>query len=606
MRTLGIGEVARLVGVRPHVIRYWEAELPLLAPRKGRTGRREYTQREVQLLLRLRRLLYERRYTLEGARRELWDDLTPERQDLRGRLDAVRAELAEALMTIQDRPGAEPPQPAAEQEPRPPEADAEEAPVCAPVPAAAEAGEAVQESRMGEKEIRRVFESLGQGHLFEHWEARPAPMRRRLLDDLARLDPALLNRLLARLREQSQASPPLEPVEHASRQEIAADRQAHAIGAECIRRGATAALTVAGGQGTRLGFDGPKGMFPVTPIRGLTLFALIGGKLAAARRRWGGPIPWLVMTSPHNDRETRSYFERERFFGLGADSVHFFVQGSLPVMSPEGELLLAPDGGLAFGPNGHGGVVEGLRSSGLLAALGGQGVEEISYFQVDNPLVTVPDPAFLGFHRRARADVSSKVVEKARPDEKLGSIGRVAGRPTVVEYSDMDHAAMHARDGAGRLVYRQGSIAIHAFRVGFLAGSDLRLPLHLARKRVRVLKPTPAGADVEEREAIKFEMFVFDTIPAAARSMFFEVDRVEEFAPLKNREGADSIETCRRGQVEKAARWLEWCGVSVPRNAEGRSRYLLEVSPGFALDREELAARRASLPDAVARDTLLA
>lgn len=566
MRTIGIGEAARLLGVKPHVLRYWESELPLLAPRKGRTGRRQYSAQDLQLLLRLKHLLYERRYTLEGARRELWDEVGSPRADLRASLDAVRSNLVEALMLIHERRG---------------------------VPAA-------------DRDPREAFEALGQGHLFAHWNARPPAMRRRLLEDLESLDPGLVASLVARLAERPARPTRVEPVAYASLRDIAADRDARGIGEELIAAGRTAFLTVAGGQGSRLGFDGPKGLYPVTPIRRLPLFALFAEKLLAARRRYGVEIPWLVMTSRGNHEETRRAFAQADWFGLGAGTVRFFAQGMLPALSSEGRLLLAADGGLFWSPDGHGGVIAGLRSSGLLAELAAAGVEELFCFQVDNPNVTVPDPVFLAFHRRAGSDISSKVVEKSHPGEKIGTIATIDGRPGVIEYSDLSDEIRDARDGAGRLVFAQGSIAIHVLRTGFLSREEFTLPLHLARKRVRTLIPTPDGADTGDREAIKFEMFIFDAIPLAKRALFFEVDRTEEFAPLKNREGPDSVETCLRGQVEKAARWLETCGVTVPRGEDGRPRSLLEISPLFALDRAELAAKRASLPDRIDADTLLA
>ncbi|MCX7029795.1 MAG: UTP--glucose-1-phosphate uridylyltransferase [Spirochaetes bacterium] len=566
MKTVGIGEAARLLGVRPHVLRYWESELPMLAPRKGRSGRREYSAQDLQLLLRLKHLLYERRYTLEGARQELWEELGSPHPDLRARLDAVRSDLVEALMLIQGRSG----EPVAKHDPR------------------------------------DVFEALEQGHLFAHWDARPRQMRRRLAEDLAALDPGLVGSLVGRLAEGPTRPARIEPVAHVSLREIAADREARGIGEELIASGRTAFLTVAGGQGSRLGFDGPKGLFPVTPMRRLPLFAFFAEKLLAARRRYGAAIPWLIMTSRGNHEDTRSAFERADWFGLGAGTVRFFTQGMLPALSPEGRLLLAADGGLFWSPNGHGGVIEGLRSSGLLGELAAAGVEELFHFQVDNPLVTVPDPVFLGFHRRAGSDISSKVVEKSHRGEKLGAISTIDGRPGVIEYSDLSDALSNARDGQGRLLFAQGSIAIHVLRAGFLAREGLSLPLHLVRKPVRALIPKPDGADTENREAVKFEMFIFDAIPLADRSLFFEVDRAEEFAPLKNREGPDSIETCLRGQVEKAARWLETCGIAVPRGDDGRPRSLLEISPLFALDRGELAAKRGALPDRIDADTLLA
>jgi len=566
VKTVGIGEAARLLGVRPHVLRYWESELPMLAPRKGKTGRREYSAQDLQLLLRLKHLLYERRLTLEGARRALWEELGSPQADLRARLDAVRSDLVEALLLIKERSGAE----------------------------------------TGAADVRETFEALGQEHLFAHWDAREPAMRRRLLEDLEALDPRLVASLVGRLAEGPSAPQRIEPATHVGLREIAADREATAIGEGLVAAGRTAFLPVAGGQGSRLGFDGPKGLYPVTPIRRLPLFAHFAEKLLAARRRYGAAIPWLIMTSRANHESTRRAFERADWFGLGADTVRFFTQGMLPALGPDGRLLLADDGGLFWSPDGHGGLVGALRASGALSELAAAGVEALFHFQVDNPLVTVPDPTYLGFHQRAGADISSKVVAKSHPGEKLGAIATIGGRPGVIEYSDLPEELANARDAQGRLVYAYGSIAIHLLRVGFLAQRELHLPFHLARKRVRTLIPGPGGADTEEREAIKFEMFIFDAVPQAGRALFYEVDRAEEFSPLKNREGPDSIETCVQGQVEKAARWLETCGVAVPRAGDGRPRFAIEISPLFALDRAELAARRAELPDSVDADTLLA
>ena len=350
---------------------------------------------------------------------------------------------------------------------------------------------------MTEKDIREKLAALGQEHLFANWGSRPDQVKSRLMRDLASLDLSLVKELRSNLGEGSgahaalPAEDQLAPAPFISRLESIADRRAREEGEECIRRGATAFLTVAGGQGSRLGFDGPKGMFPVTPIRRLSLFALFAEKLTAARRRYGVEIPWLIMTGPQNHEATIDYFEEQEWFGLGRDTVTLFMQGSIPSFSPDGLLLLGPDGGLLFNPNGHGGVVDGLRKSGTLDAMREQGVEDLFYFQVDNPLVRVPDPSFLGFHRRAGAQVSSKVVEKAYPEEKLGTIATVAGRPLVVEYSDLPPTLMRARAEGGKLLYPQGSIAIHIFDVSFLARR--RSPASLARRTQAGPNPQPRG-----------------------------------------------------------------------------------------------------------------
>jgi UDP-N-acetylglucosamine/UDP-N-acetylgalactosamine diphosphorylase len=218
----------------------------------------------------------------------------------------------------------------------------------------------------------------------------------------------------------------------------------------------------------------------------------------------------------------------------------------------------------------------------------------------------VPDPLFLGHHCRARSRISAKVVEKAYPEEKLGIIVTRGGTPAVIEYSDLDSVRMHARGADGRLYYGQGSIAINLLDVPFLESPGLRLPWHVARKKAKTLNPIPEGTEIQERDAVKLEMFVFDAIPLADRALFFETERAEEFAPLKNREGQDSIESCLQGQREQAARWLGTVGVDLPRDAQGRPLHTVEISPLFAMDPLVLAARRGLLKDRIDEDTVLA
>jgi len=578
MRAWGIGEVARLLGVKPHVIRYWESELPLLSPKKGLTGRREYSSNDVRLLMRFRHLLYDRKFTIEGAKRRMWEELGGSNPDVSARFAQIRSDLIDALMTA--RRGA---------------------------PALHE-GEL-----MGQRDIRERLEGFGQEHLFAHWDKRPGALRQRLLEDLSSLDLAIVREVRAIITRGhgqpavvAKADREIAPAPYIPLSISRTDTEAREAGEHEIRRGRAAFLTVAGGQGSRLGFDGPKGMFPVTPLRKITLFALFAEKLQAARRWYGAEIPWLIMTGPQNHAATEDYFESQKWFGLGRETVHMFMQGSLPSFSPDGRLLMAPDGGLAFNPNGHGGVIEALRRSGLLGEMQKQRVQHLFYFQVDNPLVRVPDPVFLGFHCRARSRISAKVVEKAYPEEKLGIIAMEHERPLIIEYSDLDEARMLARTPDGRLSYSQGSIAIHILDVPFLESPELHLPWHMARKKAMTLIPTPEGVEIQEGEAVKMEMFVFDAIPLAERSLFFETDRADEFSPLKNREGQDSIASCRQGQLEQAARWLSAVGVDVPRDPEGRPRHSIEISPLFALDPQVLAARRGILKDRIDEDTLLA
>ncbi len=352
---------------------------------------------------------------------------------------------------------------------------------------------------------------------------------------------------------------------------------------------------VAGGQGSRLGFDQPKGMFPVGPVSGKTLFQVHAEKVLALRRRYGPGLPLLVMTSPATDAETRRFFAEQKSFGLPPEEVFFFCQGTMPALDlGTGKLLLEAPGRLFLGPDGHGGTLTALRTSGLLDRLRQRGIEHIFYFQVDNPLVKVADPVFLGQHISHRAEVSSKVIPKLGPTDKLGNFVQVAGRCTIIEYSDLPEDLARQTDEQGRLRLWAGSPAIHVFDRDFLARmteGEGRMPFHLARKKVPCLDDADRLIQPERENALKFEQFIFDVLPLAERWLVVETSREEEFAPLKNATGADSPEAVARAISNLAAEWLKAAGVNVPRGADGNAAVALEISPLLALDATELAAR---------------
>ena len=243
----------------------------------------------------------------------------------------------------------------------------------------------------------------------------------------------------------------LEPTGFLPREQWQQRAETRECGEGLLREGKAGFLTVAGGQGTRLGLRGPKGCYPISVIRRATLFQIIAEKVLACRRRYGAPVNWLVMVSPLIRESTAKFFRDHDHFGLPEGEIEFFAQALYPTLDPDGRLLLAENGGLLSNPNGHGGLVEALRETGLLETLRRRGVEELFCFQVDNPLVRVPDAGFLGAHRLGSSQMSSKVVAKAFPEEKLGSIGLIDGAPGVIEYSDLDRETTHARDAQGRL-----------------------------------------------------------------------------------------------------------------------------------------------------------
>lgn len=445
-------------------------------------------------------------------------------------------------------------------------------------------------------ELRQKLQHHRQDHVFAAWERLDDAARRNLIEQLQAVDCARLSQLYAEREHtyrvpDSSAIKPLDIVPA-----DAPDNEAmRAVGEEALRRGETAILIVAGGQGSRLGFEHPKGMYPVGPISGKSLFQIHAEKVLALGRRYGNQPPFLVMTSPATDAETRQFFAAHDYFGLPKDAVFFFCQGTMPALDlATGKLLMEAPGRLFLSPDGHGGTLTALAKSGLLEHLRTHGVRHVFYFQVDNPLVKVADPIFLGRHLTQRSEASSKIVPKQGPKDRLGNLVLVDGRCTMIEYSDLPDTLAHERDANGRLRLWAGSPAIHLFDVDFLArvtaGAGL-LPFHLARKKVPYVNEQGQTVQPDKENALKFERFIFDVLPLAERWLVQETSHAEEFAPLKNAEGADSPQTVQAALTHLAAEWLTRAGIAVPRTASGEPAVPLEVSPLFALDAEEFAAR---------------
>ena len=436
------------------------------------------------------------------------------------------------------------------------------------------------------------LQAAGQGHVLA-WAHELAPAQ--LEELLGQLESLELGRLQAMIR--AALSPPpapgagLEPPEllewGSEEQHRARDAAARRAGEAALAAGQVGAFMVAGGQGTRLGYDGPKGRFPVGPLTGRSLFAYHAQRVLATSRRYGCDLPLYVMTSAANHESTRAAFEEARWFGLEPGQVCFLVQGMLPAIDREGRLLLASKHSLSWSPDGHGGSLRALQRSGALDDLGARGIRQLFYFQVDNPLARVLDPVFIGHHLLARAEMSTKVVAKHDPAERVGIVARQDGRTGVIEYSDLDPELAARRDEQGRLVFRAANIAIHVLDVAFvrrLLGTDLALPVHRAEKAVPCLDRDGRPVTPKEPNAIKLEQFVFDALPLAERTITQEVLRVEEFAPVKHATGADSPHTARQALSDQARRWMGAAGLAAPSG-------MAEVGPLFALDQEEFLAK---------------
>lgn len=461
--------------------------------------------------------------------------------------------------------------------------------------------------------LRRRLQQYCQDHVLTDWDRLSPDQQRDLIAQIEKLDLDELQRLHAR-RHHKDAIPELHrlaplPQPAETHAQIDHFRQ---LGEAAFRNGEVAFLVVAGGQGTRLGFDHPKGMFPVGPVSKKTLFQLYAEKILALGRRYGKPLSLLVMTSPATHEETVAFFQEQRNFGFDAQRVRFFCQGTMPALDfDSGRLLLEAPGKLALSPNGHGGVLAALRDADLFSELNRHAVRTIFYFQVDNALTNLADVVFLGRHLAQRAEASSKVLPKRHPKEKMGNFVLVDGRCSIIEYSDLPDEWAHlpaphpqpvsrGETADTGLFFWGGNTAIHLFDVAFLRRLNEHadsIPWHLARKKVPYLAPDNRVVQPERENALKFERFIFDVLPLAERWTVEATTRERDFEPLKNASGDDSPDTVRRALIHQAATWLEQAGVALPRDAQGQPAFPVEISPLFALDAEEMKRKvRPGLP----------
>ncbi len=452
---------------------------------------------------------------------------------------------------------------------------------------------------------QKTLEKYGQSHLLQFIDELNADQKQSLIEQIEALDMELLKELVAKyvvkdpeIKLPSEILPPfvyprVSPADMKDKYE-----KALGYGERAIAENKVACFTVAGGMGTRLNFDGPKGNVPATPVKSKTLFQVFAETIHANERRYNSTIPWYIMTSPINHAATLKSFEDNNYFGLKKENVMLFPQGTMPCFDFEGKIFLADKDKLAVSPDGHGGSLRALYVSGAIDDMKRRGVEFISYFQVDNPMVNLVDPMFIGLHALDTAEMSSKSVKKCDPLEKVGNFTVADGKITIIEYSDLPEELARKTNDDGSLVFQEGSIAIHVISRSFVErinSKGFSLPWHKAVKKIPYIDTTGKLNQPEETNGVKLETFVFDAVPMASSSIIYEIIREDEFAPIKNATGVDSLESSQDLQSEKAARWMETAGFPAPRKADGSLDLSLEISPLFALDEKELILKKPQL-----------
>ena len=432
-----------------------------------------------------------------------------------------------------------------------------------------------------EKKIFQKIIKYKNQHILSFWNELSDNKKNHLIKEIESIDFNLINFLYKKFKKDKKKNIKLEPTKFLSIDDRS--KELKSIGIKALKSNQVGFLTVAGGQGSRLGYDHPKGFYPTSPVKKKSLFQIFAEKIKFYSDYYNVKLNWYIMTSEYNYQEIIDYFNKNKYFGLNKNNVSFFKQGMFPSLTIHGKLILSDKDSIFKNPDGHGGILKALVKSGLLKKIIKQKIKHLSYFQVDNPVVNMADPYFIGYHIEQKSMVSSKVIKKLYPEEKLGVIGKLNGKNSVIEYSDLSKEDMYAKNDKDQLKYLMGSIAIHIFNVNFLNKFTKKMPIHFARKRIKGFDfSSEKKPQLSELDGLKFETFVFDAIPYAKKSVFFETEREIEFFPVKNKNGVDSIETSIIGQSQLFVKWLRNIGIW---NGKYNNQKV-EISPLYTPDNE--------------------
>jgi UDP-N-acetylglucosamine/UDP-N-acetylgalactosamine diphosphorylase len=452
---------------------------------------------------------------------------------------------------------------------------------------------------LSESDARDRLEQNNQEHILRFWDKLDQSQRDMLLAQIDTIDFKLMNRLIERWIENE---PPEERFEEIKPVPVIPKgggedaREAWEAGETALREGRVGLLLVAGGQGTRLGFDGPKGAYPVGPITGKSIFGYHAEKIRNLQRRYKCVLPWYIMVSDTNHAPTEAFFKEHNYFGLEPENVTFFEQRMVPCVDEDGKFLLDQPGKLAMNPNGHGGVIPAVMDNGLVEDARKRGIDTLSYFQVDNWAVKVADPLFIGYHVMGNAQMSSKNHHKNQPHEAVGVHCICDGVYRVIEYTVIDlYPQLLETDSNGDLVHYAGNPAIHIIDVGFIEQLNANyddFPWWRAHKKIPYVNEQGERIEPEEPNGYKFETFIFDALRFIKHDpVALEIPRLGEYTPIKSYEGDNGVVAARESLRTYWGGWFERAGFPVRRDVEDKVAVDIEISPDFALDEEEFLDR---------------
>ena len=399
------------------------------------------------------------------------------------------------------------------------------------------------------EDIRKTLRKYSQEHLLNGYERLDEVKQRQLLGQIQTTDFELINSLYHNTRKELEKSEDtITPIEFLDKDKLNGYyRNFQEIGEKAIRAGKLAAVTMAGGQGTRLGHNGPKGTYDIGLESHKSLFELLSDSLKAQGRNYDVTIPWFIMTSEENNKETVEFFAKHRYFGYEKNkNLFFFKQGELPMVDTEGKILIGEDGLIKSAADGHGGIYESLVKNGMTKKMRELGVEWLFIGGVDNCLVKMVDPILMGIAIEKQVTAAGKSVVKANPQEKVGVFCKKNGKPSVVEYTEIPEEMAQATDERGELIYGESHILCNLFNIDAVERMGSKpLPYHSAFKKATYIDKDGNKVVPDGPNAYKFEAFLFDAFGELDDMAILRVKREEEFAPVKNATGVDSPETAR-------------------------------------------------------------
>ena len=401
------------------------------------------------------------------------------------------------------------------------------------------------------EETKAILKKYNQEHLLNNYETLEKNKKDILINQIMNIDFELINSLYSRTKRKQVNDDKIEPMEYLDKYKLNDKYKYYEkIGKEAIKNKKLAAVTMAGGQGTRLGYDGPKGIYDIGLDSHKSLFELLSDNLKEEGNKYGVTIPWFIMTSKENNKETIDFFEKNKCFGYQENkNLFFFIQGELPMVDTEGRILIGEDGLIKQAADGHGGIYESLVKSGMISKMKQLGVEWVFIGGVDNCLVKMVDPILMGVAIDKKVTVACKSIVKANPHEKVGVFCRRNGRPGVIEYSEITDEMAEATDENGELLYGESHILCNLFSIEAIERMGAKpLPYHSAYKKTKYIDKNGKLVEPDSPNAYKFEAFLFDAFGEVDDMAILRVKREEEFAPVKNSDdvGVDCPSTARK------------------------------------------------------------